>query len=71
MITGLPAAMPFTVPEVDTVANVASLLLHVPPVLVSVNTVAKPAHTFAVPPIEAGNGLTVIAVEIIQPVVSA
>ena len=58
--------MPLTVPDA-TVALVTSLLLQVPPVLVSVNIVERPAHTFVVPPIAAGKGFTVIVAMLIQP----
>ena len=42
--------------------------VHVPPGLVSVNVVVKPMHTVSAPPIAAGNGLTVTARDIKQPV---
>ena len=43
-------------------------LLQEPPVVASVSNVVKPAQTLAVPVIEAGKGLTVTLVVVIQPV---
>ena len=55
--------MPVTTPEVFTVPTTVLVLLHTPPTVASVNAVvAPPAHTIAVPVIDAGvtgNGLTV------------
>ena len=44
------------------------LLLHVPDGVVLLNAVVNPAHTVFVPVMDAGNGLTVITVVVIQPV---
>ena len=52
------------------VATPVLLLLHTPPLVASVSVVAKPTHTFVVPPIAAGFGLTVKLVIAIQPVLS-
>ena len=52
------------------VATAVLLLVHAPPVLVLLSAVVRPAHTFIVPVIAAGNGLTVTAVVLIQPVAS-
>jgi hypothetical protein len=46
-------------PDASTVAVVASLLLHVPPVVVVDNAVVEPAQTVAVPVIDATPVLTV------------
>lgn len=60
MITGLPDATPVTIPEpVPTVAKPVLLLVHVPPLVASLNVVVRPAQTFTVPVIDAGNGFTV------------
>ena len=64
----VPAATPFTIPESKpTVAVPVLLLLHVPPTA-SLSVIFDPAHTFIVPVIAAGNGLTVITALTIQPV---
>ena len=55
----MPAATPVTVPSVPTVAIVALLLLHVPPVVISVNAVVEFAQTTDVPVTADGNGLIV------------
>ena len=61
----MPAAIPLTIPEASTVANVASALLQVPPVAASLNDVVAAAHTVAVPVIvpASGNGFTVTIIE--------
>ena len=67
-MTDMPAAMPLTMPvTVTTVAIVVPVLLHVPPMLVSVRLVVDPAHTVAVPSIAAGSGFTVTGVVTLQP----
>ena len=64
-----PSVMPVTVPVEDPiVATAVLLLLHTPPLVALVNVVVKPMHTFVVPPIAAGFGLTVKLVTAIQPV---
>ena len=45
-----------------------ALLLHVPPVIASLNAVVRPEHMLRVPRIAVGNGLTVTIVVITQPV---
>ncbi len=52
--------MPLTIPVEPTVARAVLLLLHIPPVLISVNGVVTPVHTVGVPPIANGVWLTVI-----------
>ena len=59
--------MPPTVPEL-TVAIPVLLLLHVPPVVASLNPVVPPSQTVVVPLIEDGNGLIVTVLVILQPV---
>ena len=68
VITGVPAATPVTMPVEPIVASVASLVLHVPPEVTSVNDTGKPTHTVAVPVMAAGNGLTVTTEVDLQPV---
>jgi len=64
-----PEVTPVTVPDVaPIVATPVLLLVHVPPEVASVNVVVRPTHTFVVPPIAAGFGLTVKLVTAIQPV---
>ena len=66
-----PEVTPVTIPDVEPmVATPVLLLVHVPPEVASVNVVVKPTHTFVVPPIAAGFGLTVKLVTAIQPVLS-
>ena len=66
----VPAATPVTTPVPPiTVATDEVLLVQVPPALVLPRVVVKPAHTFMVPVMAAGNGLTVTAIVIWQPVV--
>ena len=57
----VPEVRPLTTPEVLTVATVVLVLLHIPPVVTSVNVVDNPAITVAVPLIvpAAGDELTV------------
>jgi hypothetical protein len=50
------------------VATAVLLLLHVPPVVVLLNVVVLPTHTAVMPVIAPGSGLTVIMVEVKQPV---
>ena len=49
-------------PEEPTVPTVITLLLHIPPVVVSLKVVVKPSQTLAVPVIAAGRGLMVTGV---------
>ena len=61
-------ATPVTMPDDEpTVANVASLLLHVPPEGASVSVVDRPIQTWPAPEIEAGRLLTVTVVVAMQP----
>jgi hypothetical protein len=60
----IPVAMPVPTP---IVACAVLLLVHVPPPVASVSIVVEPTHTFVVPPIGAGNGLTVIGDDVIHP----
>ena len=57
----MPAAIPFTIPEVEpTVAVLVLPLLQVPEGVISDNVVVVPRHTGAVPPlIDAGAAVTV------------
>ena len=70
----MPAATPVTIPVVPILAF-ALLVLHVPPVTVSVMVVVAPVHTVDAPEIAPafGAGLTVIvlvAVAVPQPLVT-
>ena len=49
VMVAVPAAMPVTMPVADTVAFAALLLLHVPPVVLSLKEVVEPTHTASVP----------------------
>ena len=57
----VPAVKPLTIPLVPIVATAVLLLLHTPPVVVSISVVVPPAHKLRGPPIEPtiGSGLTV------------
>ena len=61
--------MPLTVPP-DTVATDEGVLLHVPPVVVSVSTVVAPAHNVVTPLIAAGEAVTVSVLVTVHPVPS-
>jgi hypothetical protein len=63
----LPVTMPVTTPEEFTVAMPVLPLLHVPPVVVSPKEIVPPWHALATPVIDAGTGLTVTAVVLVQP----
>jgi hypothetical protein len=64
----VPPVLPVTIPAASTVATVVLLLLQVPPVVVLVSVVVCPAHTIGVPPIAAGEAITVTTIDAVQPV---
>jgi len=69
VITGLPPATPVTIPELEpTVASAVLLLVHVPPVVASLNVVVANGQRTIVPVIAAGSGLTVSVVVVKHPV---
>ena len=70
-MVAVPAATPVTIPVTEpTVALAVLLLVHVPPVVTSVNVVVVPVHTFSVPVIGLTDvGVTVTTVVTSQPVV--
>ena len=57
----VPGAIPLTTPKGFTVATVAAVALHTPPIATSVSAVVENAQTVFVPVIlpAAGSGLTV------------
>ena len=59
-------------PVEDPIVALPLLLVHVPPAGVEFNVVVKPTHTFKLPVIVVGFGLTVtiVGVALIQPVPS-
>lgn len=60
--------MPVTSPEAEpTVATAGSLLLHVPPDVVSINEIEDPVHKLSGPEIVDVDGLTVTGAELTQP----
>jgi hypothetical protein len=67
-ITDVPAVTPVTTPAPVIVATAGVALLHVPPAVASVKVVVDPTQTDNVPPIDAGNGLTVTVAVLKQPV---
>ncbi len=68
VIIELPAVRPVYIPvPAPMVATVRLLLDHVPEEA-SVTVAVAPVHTASVPPIAAGNELTVTGAEIMQPV---
>jgi hypothetical protein len=64
----VPAVTPVTTPEVELTVALALLALHVPPLVELVSVLVDPTHTFGVPAIAAGVGLTVNGVVTKQPV---
>lgn len=68
VIFTVPAATPVTMPVVPMVAVEVLPLLQVPLPVASLKVLVRPTHTFAVPVIEAGIGLTVIVADMMQPV---
>ena len=70
----VPAEMPATRPDKEpTVPMAVLLLLHLPPLEMSLNVVVAPVHTWAVPVIADGVAYTVTITEVVavpQPVVT-
>lgn len=64
----MPALTPVTIPVEPTVAMNMSLQLHTPPVGAEANDVNNPIHTFLIPVILDGTGLTVTITVVKQPV---
>lgn len=64
----VPAVTPVTKPEVGLIVAFAVLTLHVPPLAELVSALVAPSHTFGVPTIAAGVGLTVNGIVTKQPV---
>src|ERR1043165_9320188 len=62
----VPLVRPATVPEAVMVATLVLLLCHVPPIAL-VSMVVSPWQTDNVPPVAAGNALTVMVVVLVQP----
>lgn len=68
MIVAAPAFTPVTTPDRLTDAVSGSLVLHIPPVVLSVKLVVRPLQTSVIPEMIAGNGFTVIIAYTEQPV---
>ena len=67
MVT-IPAAMPAASPEEEPMVTMdVLLLLHVPPVVASVNSVVSPTQIVSNPAIAGGRGVTVAIVVVAQP----
>jgi len=65
----VPASTPVAIPLLlPIVATAVVLLVQVPPVDVLLSVVVRPTQTLAVPEMDAGRGLTVSTVVVIQPV---
>ena len=63
-----PTATPVTIPlEEPTVAIPVLPLLHVPPVVASLNVVVAPVQADAAPVMDEGNALTDTSVVVLQP----
>lgn len=61
-------AMPVAMPVIESTTATAEVpLLHVPPVIASLNAVVEPTQTFKSPVIAAGVGLTVTVIVAKQP----
>ena len=64
----MPVFIPVTMPvALPAVAIMGLLVLHVPPVVASVNVVADPTHVVAAPVIADGSGLIVTVFVTLQP----
>jgi hypothetical protein len=69
VIVAVPVDTPLTIPVVSPTVAIAVLpLLQVPPPVPSASVVVAPVHTVVMPVIPAGDGYTVIAIAIVQPV---
>ena len=68
MIIDVPAVIPFIIPVDPIVATALVLVAHVPPFVTSLNDVANPEQTLAVPEIAFGRAFTVIIEVALQPV---
>ena len=64
----VPAAIPVTIPDVPTVPIVVFVLLHVPPVAISLKVVLGQAISIPAIAPALGAGLTVTIVVAVQPV---
>jgi len=67
MVVVLPGGCPKAIPVDPMVADVGTLLAHVPEPVASLSDVVAPGHTVSVPPIDAGNGFTVTVIDLVQP----
>lgn len=70
MITAVPADIPVTIPVVAPTLALELVVLHVPPEVGSVSVIVDPSHTTENPPMDDGNGFTLIGVVTVQPVPS-
>ncbi len=68
VIVAVPGFIPLTVPVKFTVAIPVFPLLHVPPVVRSLNKVVAPGHMLKPPVMTAGSGLTVTVTLVLHPV---
>jgi len=66
-MVAVPAAPPEIKPVAPTVAIPVALLLHVPPLMASVNVVVAPAHTAVTPVMINGDELTATILVTVQP----
>jgi hypothetical protein len=64
----VPAVIPVTTPVEEPMVAFALLLLQVPPVVVLLRVMVRPAHTSVGPVMVASKGLTVTVVIAMQPV---
>ena len=62
----VPAAIAVSRPEVDIVATAVLLLIHVPPVIISLRVVVAPIHKLGTPVI-ADTELTVTTIDVLHP----
>lgn len=65
-MVAFPCPVPVTIPDVLTVATLMLLLLHVPPVTMSLKDIVFPAHS-GVEPVIAAQGFTDTTVVAAQP----
>ncbi len=67
LMVSAPGLTPVTIPVEPTIAKDVLLLLHAPPVVVSVKGVSNPLHTVGEPVIAAGCGFTDTSNVLVQP----
>jgi len=70
-MTAVPAEIPETFPETGSTDIVVLTVLHVPPVIASLNATVEPGQTADNPKMAAGVRLTVKIIDALHPVLRA